>query len=288
MSIRTHLGTGVIFFSMVTGSLLSLLIVVVLVLQSLPALQEINVRLLTTRWEPQNNAFGLLSMLYGSVAVTWIALLVALPIGFGAGVYLSEMCSPRRRLVMKAALEALAGIPSIVYGLIGVAVLSVWIEDLFALSSGRTILTAGLLLSVMILPLLITLIDDALHAVPSSYREAALALGMFKTEMLRYALLPIARTKIAAATLLALGRAFGETMAVMLVIGGIDRLPNPLYNLLVPGQTLTSKLGREVAESAFGTLHFSVLISAGLLLLLTVLVLTFLARRFLQPLRLAE
>lgn len=150
-------------------------------------------------------------------------------------------------------------------------------EKLFDLQSGRTILTAGLLLAIMVLPTIIALSDEALHNVPQKYREAAGSLGLTRYEIVKSAVLPAARSDILGAVLLALGRALGETMAVMLVIGSIDKIPRSLFNFLAPGQTITSKLGREIAETAFGSLHFSAMICMGLILLVIGLLLTTIA-----------
>ncbi|RMF65716.1 MAG: phosphate ABC transporter permease subunit PstC, partial [Calditrichaeota bacterium] len=218
--------------------------------------------------------------LYGSLMVTFIALAIALPLGLLTAVFTSELLPGRFRIYVKSLLELLSGIPSIIYGLIGVAFFSVWVEKLFDLQSGRTILTGGLLLAVMVLPTITTLADDALHNVPRKYREAARGLGLYKYEVVKSAVLPNAKGEIVGAVLLALGRVLGETMAVMLVIGSIDKIPTSGFNVLVPGQTITSKLGREMAETAFGSLHFSALICMGLVLLLFVLLTTILALAF--------
>ncbi len=225
-------------------------------------------------WNPAKDLYGIWPMVYGSVMVTLIALLIAGPIGFFSAIFLSEILDKKWRVTIKSVLEVLAGIPSIIYGLIGIAFFSVWIADIFALQTGRTILTAGILLAIMILPTIITLCDDALQNVPQRYRETASGLGLYKYEIVTDVLLPIARADIIGAFLLALGRALGETMAVMLVIGSIDKIPDPFFNLFSSGQTITSKLGREVAESAFGSLHFSALILMSLLLVIITVSLT--------------
>jgi len=182
----------------------------------------------------------------------------------------------------RSSLEILAGIPSIVYGLIGVAFLSIWIADIFNLQTGRLILTAGILLAVMILPTILSLTEDAISNVPDQYKENAHALGLYRYEVIKEAILPQAKADITGAVLLSLGRALGETMAVMLVIGSIDRLPDPIYNVLSSGQTITSKLGREVGESAFGSTHFSVLVFMSLILVALSLLLTIMSQTFLR------
>ena len=281
MSVCTRrTGKTLVFTSTLISTGIILLILTILLINSWDAVSQLGWRIFSLRWDPAAGQFGILSMLYGSLMVTAIALMIAVPLGLACAVYLSEILDDKHRFYVKSLLELLAGIPSIIYGLIGVAYFSVWIGNLFALQSGRTILTAGLLLAIMVLPTIITLSDDALHNVPQKYREAAKGLGLYRYEVIKGAVLPLAKSDITGAVLLALGRTLGETMAVMLVIGSIDKIPQPLFNILVPGQTITSKLGREIEEATFGSLHFSTLIFMGLFLLIIVLVLTALAQHF--------
>jgi len=266
-----------------------MLIVIVLFINSWQAISEVRWLLFTIEWNPSASRFGILPMLYGSATVTLIALILSVPLGLLTAIYTSEMLPEQYRFYVKSMLELLAGIPSIIYGLIGIAFLSVWIGGFFDLQSGRTLLTAGILLAVMILPTVITLSDDALHSVPVKYREAAKGLGLYKYEVIKSAVLLIAKTDIVGAVLLAMGRAIGETMAVMLVIGSIDKIPQPIFNFLVAGQTITSKIGREISETAFGSLHFSAMIFMSVLLLIINLVLTITAQYvFKQEKRLYE
>lgn len=238
--------------------------------------------LLGLEWQPSQQKFGLTPMIFGSFIVMSIAMALALPIGVLAAIYISQTRSDKLRRRLKAALEILAGIPSIVYGLLGVSFLSVFVQDVFDLQTGRVILTAGLLLAVMILPTILSLTEDAISGVPKAVHQNAAALGLYPWEVFKDAVWPYARRDVYGAALLALGRALGETMAVMLVIGSLDRLPTPLVNVLSSGQTLTSKLGREVGESAFGSLHFSALIFASLILVTLTVSLTFAAQILLR------
>lgn len=260
------------------ATILSLAIVIILLTtlagQGLPGLIEAGPTLLGTHWSPNTGAYGILPMLYGTFAVMLIAMALALPVGILAAIYVAETRSDRIRRVTRAGLESLAGIPSIIYGLIGVAYVSVWVADGLDLQTGRVILTAGVILAVMILPTILSLSTDAITNVPKAYRENAAALGLYRWETFRFAVWPSAKGEIVGAGLLALGRAMGETMAVMLVIGSLDRLPDPLWDILSSGQTLTSKLGREIGESAFGSTHFSVLVLMSLILVSFTLLLT--------------
>jgi len=264
--------------SALLSSALVIIILGALIIQSGPALLTENLTLLSLNWDPHNDQYGIVPMMFGTVIVMSIAMLIALPLGILSAIYIAETRSDRLRRALKSALEVLAGIPSIVYGLIGVAYLSLWIAKGFELQTGRVILTAGLLLALMILPTIMTLSEDAISGVSKEFRENAASLGLYKYEIIKDIILPVAKVDIAGAALLALGRALGETMAVMLVIGSLDRLPVPLFNVLSSSQTITSKLGREVAESAFGSLHFSVLVFMSLLLVSFTLLLTIVAQ----------
>jgi len=229
-----------------------------------------------TTWFYRAEQFGALPMIYGSLAVSLVALVLAVPIGLGAATYLAEFCPRARRRRLKVAVELLAGVPSVVYGLIGVLILRDWIYRLLAPwdpLSGDTLLTAGVLLAVMVLPTIVTLADDALHAVPSAAREASRGLGLTSAETLFGASLPLARRGILAAVLLAFGRAIGETIAVFLVVGRRDNVwPESLLSLrplTEAGQTLTSKLGGAETYLAYGDpLHWGAIVGLALVLLI--------------------
>jgi len=272
-------GKSYVFASTLLSTAILFMILLMLLLFSWEAITQQGLQLFTSVWNPPAGKYGITSMMYGTAAVTIIAVALAVPLGILTAIMISEILPAKYRLVVKSLLELLAGIPSIIYGLIGVAFFSLWIGNIFELETGRTILAGGVLLAIMILPIIITLTEDALHNIPSTYREAAFSLGLYRHEVVASTLLPIAKYDIVGGVLLGLGRAMGETMAVMLVIGSIDRIPDPFFNTLVPGQTITSKLGREIADSAFGSLHFSSMIFMGFILLLIVLMITLAAQR---------
>ena len=256
-----------------------MLILGTLLIQSHPALFASDLNLLSEVWDPAGGQYGIIPMIFGTLIIMSIAMIIALPLGVLSAIYIAETRSDRLKHILKSSLEVLAGIPSIVYGLIGVAYLSIWVAEGFELQTGRVILTAGLLLALMILPTIMTLSEDAISSVPRAYRENAASLGLYHYEIIKDIVLPAAKADIAGAALLALGRALGETMAVMLVIGSLDRLPSPLFNVLASSQTITSKLGREIAESAFGSTHFSVLVLMSLILVAFTLILTIAAQK---------
>ncbi|MFQ5559149.1 MAG: phosphate ABC transporter permease subunit PstC [Nitrospinota bacterium] len=269
-----------ILLSKIIAATVIFVIFLVLLKNSLNAIGDVGTGFFSVHWDPSAGLYGILPMLYGSAAVTFLSLLMAAPLGLFSALCISEIVSPKYRIFLKTALELLAGIPSIVYGLIGMLFISTWVADIFQLTFGRTILTASVVLALMILPTIMTLCEDALRDVPHKYRESAYGLALTRFEVIFKVIIPMAKPAIAGAILLGAGRAIGETMAVMLVIGSIDRIPTPFFNILDPGQTITSKLGRELGESSLGSLHFSALVTLGLILMVFVAAITFTARYF--------
>ncbi len=235
------------------------------------------------RWAFRSERFGALPMIYGSLAVCTVALVVAAPIGLGAAIFLSEVLPRRARIVAKVGVELLAGIPSVVYGLLGVLLLrdvALRLLRPFDPISGDTLATGGLLLAVMILPTVVSLGDDALAAVPRDQRSAARALGLGRAESIVRVVVPAALPGLASALLLGVGRALGETIAVFLVIGRQDnQWPEHLLAiepLARAGQTVTSKLGGSETFLAYGDpIHWGALLALGLLLLAVVAALSF-------------
>ena len=233
-------------------------------------------QLLTSKtWYPDGGLFGVTAMLWGTAVVTGVALLLAVPVGWSAAIALSEHLPERAARPLRSAVELLAAVPSIVYGLVGIAAVRPLVARLGDVPGGDSLLAAGLVLAVMVLPTVVAVSVDALCAVPQEVREAARALGLTRSEVVRAAVLPLARPGLRAAVLLGLARALGETIAVFLVIGRADgRLPHPgqlLASLFQPGQTLTTKLGgpEPILAAATGG-HRAALCAVALLLLVSV------------------
>ncbi|HYE19856.1 MAG TPA: phosphate ABC transporter permease subunit PstC [Tepidisphaeraceae bacterium] len=259
--------------------------VLLFALQSLPVWRHEGTHYLTgDKWFFRNQVFGVLPMLYGTAVVAIVAVLLAAPIGIGAAVFASEYLPPKLRLAVKLTIELLAGVPSVVYGLLGILVLRNYVYDGFRslgvdMHSGDSLLTAGILLAIMILPTIMTLSDDALRAVPSAQRQAARGLGLTRGQAVRSVALPQARRGLVAAVLLALGRALGEMIAVFLVVGRQDnQLPASWFSLkplVAPGQTMSSKLGGAETNIAYGDpLHWAAMVGLGLLLMAIVAIVT--------------
>ena len=267
-------------------------LVVLFIWQSIPVWRHEGTSFLSGKnWFYRQEQFGALSMIYGTVVVSFLALLLAAPIGIGSAVFSTEFLPNRLRFAVKVVIELLAGVPSVVYGLLGILFLRDWIYSAltpFDPLSGDTLLTAGILLAVMILPTVMTLSDDALRGVPAAQRSAARGLGLTHTEVILSICLPQAARGMVAAVLLALGRALGEAIAVFLVVGRQDnQWPANLFSLqplIEPGQTLTSKLASSETNIAYGDpLHWAAIISAGLVLLAMTIALTLIGTRLMRP-----
>ncbi len=247
---------------------------------SWPLLQDQGLAFISEpEWYPYEALYGLAPVLVGSFWSIALALLLAIPMGLSAAILSAELLPAAGRSLVRFSMELMAGIPSVVYGLLGLWILLPLLESQFDLLTGRSLLAAGLLLAVMILPTLMVFSEEAIRSVARQQRETSLNLGLDWSARLWRVVLPQAWPGIRTAILLAMGRAMGETVAVMLVVGSLDRLPDPLYNLLQPAQTLTSRIGREMAEAAVGSVHWAALIMCGLVLALTAISVSLLAQR---------
>ena len=218
-----------------------------------------------TRWLPDSEPpqFGALPMIIGSMMVTAGAGAIAIPLGIGIAVFLAEVAPRSVREFSKAIIELLAGIPSVVYGFLGLMVLAPIIKDVFNLPSGLNAFTASIVLGIMALPTVVSISEDALDAVPREYREASLALGATKWETTLRVVLPCARSGLFAASMLGLGRAIGETMAVLMVAGNAMMVPGSIFD---PVRTITADIAAEMGETVQGGLHYKALFGLGMVL----------------------
>jgi len=213
-------------------------------------------------WFPTSDppSFGLLPMIAGSALVTCGALALAVPLGIAVALFVAEVAPSRLRDPGKVAVEILAGIPSVIYGFFGLMVLGPWLQGALGLPTGQTALAAAMILGVMALPTVASIAEDAVTAVPRSLREASLALGATHWETVWRAVLPAARRGILAAVILGLGRAVGETMAVLMISGNSPLFPP---SFLRPVRTLTATLALEMGETVMGSPHYHALFAAG-------------------------
>lgn len=217
-------------------------------------------------WYPTSQShvrYGVLALIAGTASVTVTAMLLAVPFGIGAAVFVSEFCGPRMKESLKITIELLAAIPSVVWGFIGLTVMNPVIMKLFHVPIGLNMLNGGVILALMSVPIIVSIGEDALKAVPDSYREAALALGVTRWQMVYRVLLPGARTGLLAAVLLGVGRAVGETMAVLMATGHAVKIPtSPMDSV----RTLTATIAAELGEASVHSDHYQVLFIIGILL----------------------
>ena len=245
------------------------LIFLFLLREGLPAFFEVPTdNLFGTRWYPTFDLFGTLPLILGSLLVTATAIAIALPLGVATAVFVREVAPGWAREVLKPMIEVLAGIPSVVLGFFGMTVIAPLVREVLGAPTGLTAFTGGLILAYMSLPTIISVAEDALDAVPKSYRDAGLALGATQWQTIWRVVVPAARSGIATAVMLGMGRAIGETMAVMMVTGNAARLPLPLDSLFRPVRTMTATIAAEMGEVAQGSTHYHVLFGIGIILFL--------------------
>jgi phosphate transport system permease protein len=250
------------------------LIFLFLLREGLPVLLEVPVRnLLGTRWYPTFDLFGTLPLVLGSALVTVVAIAIALPLGLATAVFVREVAPIWTREILKPVIEVLAGIPSVVLGFFGMTLIAPLIREVLGTPTGLTAFTGAFVLAYMALPTMISVAEDALDAVPKGYRDAALAMGATRWQMIWRVVVPAARSGIVMAVMLGMGRAIGETMAVMMVTGNAARMPLSLNSLFLPVRTMTATIAAEMGEVAQGSTHYHALFGLGIILfLLTFLV----------------
>ncbi len=223
--------------------------------------------------------YGTLALLTGTLGVTVLAMLFAVPVGLACAFYISEFCPPRLRETYKVLIEFLAAIPSVVWGFVAVVLVNPAIIQTFDVATGLNMLNAAIILAFMSLPLIVSIGEDALRAVPESYREAAEAMGATKWEIATRVLLPAAKNGLMAAALLGVGRALGETMAVLMATGHSIRFPGSVFE---PVRTLTATIAAELGESPKGGEHYQALFAIGLYLFILSFAINALADRLVR------
>lgn len=247
--------------------ILVVLIFLFLIKEGVPAFFQVPFSsLIGTRWYPIEDYFGLLPLVMGSAIITIGAAAVALPLGLATAIFIAEIAPPWAREVLKPFVEVLAGIPSVVIGFIGMLFFAPLIRTTLHVPTGLTAFTGILLLAWMALPTIVSVAEDVLDAVPKTYRDAGLALGMTQWQVIWRIVLPGGRSGILMALMLGVGRAIGETMTVMMVTGNAARIPRGLRDLFMPVRTMTATIAAEMGEVAQGSPHYHVLFAVGLTL----------------------
>lgn len=250
-----------------------LLIFLFLIREGTPALLEVSIsNLMGQRWYPTFDIYGLMPLILGSLLVTVGAIALSLPLGVATAIFIGEMAPEWVREVLKPSIEIIAGIPSVVVGFVGIQVVSPLVREFTGAPTGLTALTGVLLLAYMALPTIISIAEDALDAVPESYRNAAYALSATRWQTIWRVVLPAARPGIITAVMLGVGRAIGETMTVMMVTGNAARMPLGFDAFLRPVRTMTATIAAEMGEVARGSTHYHVLFIVGLALFIVTFV----------------
>ncbi len=242
-------------------------IIATLFSEGLPILKHVNIKdfLTSTSWHPTHFPadFGILSLIVGSLVVTAGALIIAIPLGLGSAIYISEIAGHRSKEIIKPIIELLAGIPSVVYGLFGMAFLSPFLIKVFGIPSGLNAFSASIVLGVMVVPIISSMSEDALSTVPRNLREASFAMGATKWETITQIVLPAARSGVIGSIMLGFGRAIGETMVVIMIAGGAAQIPKSIFQ---PVRPMTAAIASEMGETVIGSPHFHALFGIAIVL----------------------
>jgi phosphate transport system permease protein len=217
-------------------------------------------------WRPtseRRETYGILALIAGTASVTGLAMLIAIPFSLGAAIFIAEFATGKTREFLKITVELLAAIPSVVWGFIGLAIMNPLIIQTFNVPVGLNVLNAGVILGLMAAPIMTSIAEDALKAVPDRYREAAEALGATRWQVIYKVVLPAAKNGLLGAVLLGVGRGFGETMAVLMATGHSINIPNSVFDSV---RALTATIAAELGETAAGSPHYQALFTIGIFL----------------------
>jgi len=279
--IKNFLIARFIFFNGILSIIILGLILAFLLYNSLRFLSTYPILdfLTGTKWSPtmEPPSFGIVPLLYGSAIIAFGAIIIAVPLGLGAAIYIGELAPRSVREILKPIIEILATIPSVVIGFIGIMVLAPFIRDLFKLSTGLTALAGSIMLAFMALPTIISISEDAINAVPNKFRSASLALGATKWECTYKTVVPVAKSGMFASVMLGLGRIVGETMTVLMITGNSPRIA---FSWLQPARTITATIASEMGQTARGGMHYSALFAIGLVLFVITFLINFIAEGF--------
>jgi phosphate transport system permease protein len=274
---------GWIYLAGILSIVILLGIIAILLKEGLPVFSFTNAWdfLFGNKWYPVSDppSFGILPFFVSTLMVTLIATVISVPVGIACAAYLSEVASERVNSIVKPVIEILAGMPSVMMGFIGLALLSPLVQSAFNLNTGLCGLTASIMLSLMSLPVIVSISEDALHAVPKEFKEASYALGATKWETIWHVCIPAALSGIAAAIMLGVGRAIGETMTVLMVAGGALAVP---VSPVDPMMTMTAAIASGIGNAVRGGLQYQALFAIGLILFILTLAVNWIADRVLE------
>lgn len=237
---------------------------------------------LSQRWMPTSRAnptFGALALILGTASVTGLAMAVSVPFSLGAAIYIGEFATGKTRETLKVLVELLAVIPSVVWGFIGLSIMNPLIIQIFDVSVGLNVLNAGIILGLMAAPIMTTIAEDAMKAVPDTYREAAEAMGATRWQIIFKVVLPASKNGLIAAILLGIGRAFGETMAVLMATGHAINIPTSIFDSV---RALTATIAAELGEAPVGSDHYGALFALGIALFIITFLINLTADLFIR------
>lgn len=261
-----------------SASIVIFLIIVFLFKEGLPILKEEGINFIMGRvWKPPKEIYGALVFIVGSLSITALALIIAAPLGISCALFLAEVAPKKIETLFRPVVELLAGIPSVVYGMFGLIIIVRYIKLTFDAPTGETVLAGGIVLAIMILPIIISISEDAIERVPREYKKGSFALGATHWQTMRKVILPSASSGITASIILGMGRAIGETMAVVLVLGNVEMIPRSILN---PTEALTSVILLEMGETPVGGSHYQALFAVGIILFVIVMGLNIISVRF--------
>lgn len=248
------------------------LIVVFLFREGIPLFREVSIRdfIFGMEWYPTYSppSYGIWPLIVGSLIVTIFSSLIAIPLGVLSAVYISEIAPPAIKEVLKAIIELLAGLPSVVLGFFGMVIVAPWLQETFDLPTGLNIVNASMILAVMAVPTISSISEDALYAVPNEFKEASYALGATKFETIARIIIPAALSGISTAVILGMARAIGETMVVLMVAGGAAAIPESIFDSVRP---MPASIAAEMGEAPFRSGHYHALFATGIVLFLMTL-----------------
>ena len=255
-----------LLFALVSVLVLGL-IVFSLFREGLPLFKTVSVKdfLFGMEWYPTYDppSFGIFPLAIGSLIVTLIATVIAVPLGVMAAIYISEIAPRRIKEILKTVIELLAGLPSVVLGFFGMVIVAPWLQETFDLPTGLNIMNASVILAIMAIPTISSISEDALYAVPREFKEASYALGATKFETIAQVIVPAALSGISTAVMLGMARAIGETMVVLMVAGGAAAIPEGLFD---PVRPMPASIAAEMGETPYGSAHYQALFAIGMVL----------------------
>ncbi len=257
-----------IFFVFSLVSILVLgLIVFSLFREGIPLFGKVSIKdfLFGMEWYPTYDppSFGIFPLIVGSFIVTFLATLIAVPLGVLAAIYIAEIAPQNIKTILKSVIELLAGLPSVVLGFFGMVIVAPWLQETFDLPTGLNIVNASVILALMAIPTISSISEDALYAVPREFKEASYALGATKFETIARVILPAALSGVSTAVMLGMARAIGETMVVLMVAGGAAAIPESLFDSVRP---MPASIAAEMGETPFRSLHYQSLFAIGIVL----------------------